>query len=331
MADQRAQLSMFFTDDGFGFVERKPGSLEIENFGEVKLNKGTIKNGYIKEPEILLEKIKSVFKSFKIKAKSVKMVINEQNTILRQLMIPKKDLGSMTIGEYVRSQLGKTIHFPFKTPALDFHVLDENIDAYQVIVFIADESLLHDYHDIFDAMGMTEAFFDLPQLALYKMYYKDDEYVQPVEEEVKEQPVVKLGRRSVNKKIKQEDLGAMEGLMIVTLYDSLISLIVFDKEYPVFSLLEEFDGLENYYDVVESYVSRISNYYKFNMHGGKKAIKQTVFFNFTNKLTDEVIKDELGRRLEDQDYHVFDLEKKSSYYKQILPRGCYMALATNFE
>ena len=52
------EINISINDEGIGFVEKEPGMTEVGNYSEVRLPKGVVKNGYIKEPEILLNKLK---------------------------------------------------------------------------------------------------------------------------------------------------------------------------------------------------------------------------------------------------------------------------------
>ena len=45
------ELNIAINDNVIGFIEKKPGKSEIESYGEVKLPKGVIERGYIKDPD----------------------------------------------------------------------------------------------------------------------------------------------------------------------------------------------------------------------------------------------------------------------------------------
>lgn len=336
MAKNLLELNLSINDEVIGFVEKEPGKTEIESYGEVRLPKGAIKNGYIKEPTILLEKLTSILKSFKIRANTVRWVLNEQNAILREIEIQKADLEKLTVQEYVLSQVGKTIHFPFESPIFNHFIKVAKDDSIIVTLFILDEQMLQDYVDVFDRLKIKEMTYEIPALSLWRLYYVSDE---KEEAEMTGSIVApSLVKRNENGEVEEEEEDdddfyeedLEDGLMIATVYDTLLSLTIFDKKFPVFSMMEDIEKPEYLYDTIDTYVSRISSYYKFNKNQGKKEVTKVVIYNFTTKVTDAMLNEEMNKRIVGVDFEVFDLGKKSKYYKRLLPTGCYIPLAASF-
>lgn len=310
------ELNISINDEGIGFVEKEPGITEIGNYSEIRLPKGVIKNGYIKEPEILLEKLKTIFKNFKIKTKNVRWIISEQNAILRDITIKKDDIQGKSVEDYIKSQIGKTLHFPFKKPIFHHFVKEDVDDHLRVILYILDENMLHDYMDVFDRLRIRNITYEMPALALFRLYYQEDESKD-------EEGSVRKRTTDIN----EDDL--IDGLMVYQMFDSMFSLSVFEKEYPVFSLMDDVEDPAKLYETTEQYISRIANYYKFNLNDGKKQINKIVIFNLTSNKTNDDLLTELDVRLKGFNYEVFDMAKKSDYYQKVLPTSCYVALAAS--
>lgn len=310
------EINISINDEGIGFVEKEPGMTEVSNYSEVRLPKGVVKNGYIKEPEILLNKLKTIFKNFKIKTKNVRWIISEQNAILRDITINKDDIQGKSVEEYIKGQIGKTIHFPFKKPIFHHFVKEDDEEKLRIILYILDENMLHDYLDVFDRLKIRNVTYEMPALALFRLLYQDDE--EKSEDGI---PV----KRSCD--IDEEKL--IDGLMVFQMFDSMFSLTVFEKEYPVFALMDDMDDTSKLYETTEQYISRIANYYKFNLTGGKKQINKIVIFNLTSNKTNEDVQTELDVRLKGMNYEIFEMEKKSEYYSKILPTSCYVALGSS--
>lgn len=310
------ELNISINDEGIGFVEKEPGMTEIGNYSEIRLPKGVIKNGYIKEPEILLEKMKTIFKNFKIKSKNVRWIISEQNAILRDITIAKADLAGKSVEDYIKSQIGKTIHFPFKRPVFQHYVKEDTDETIRIILYILDENMLHDYLDVFERLHMRNVTYEMPALALWRLYYQDNEVSG--DDNTKR-------RKSTD--IHEEDL--VDGLMIFQMFNSMFSITVFEKEYPVFSLMDDIEDGSKLYETTEQYISRIANYYKFNISDGKRSIQKIVVFNLTSSKTNEDVQNELDVRLKGMNYEVFKMSQKSEYYEKILPTSCYAALAAS--
>ena len=69
--------------------------------------------------------------------------------------------------------------------------------------------------------------------------------------------------------------------MLVSLYDRTITIKIVEDNVPIFSVTEEAeDSSQQYFDVLENYVERIINFYRFNINKGEKSIENIVFYNF---------------------------------------------------
>lgn len=317
------ELNLAITDDSISFVEKEPGIKEIESYGEVKLPRGVIKNGYIKDPEVLLQKLKTIYKSFKIKSKDVRWVISESNVILREIEIDKSELEKQTIDDYVLSQVGKTIHFPFKNPVFKTFIKNQTDDTLIVTLYVVDENLIQDYYDVFDRLGVKHVSYEVPDLALFRLYYEKDEGRNEDEDEL-----ITLESPLFEDEETNDDEFLM-GLMFVLVYESKLSVTIFDKEFPVMSMAEDFDSPDQVFDLIDQYISRISNYYRYNRNQGKQTINKAVIFNLTSIINDDMMSTEMQSRLKGTNYEVFDLGVKSQYYKRLLNGGCYIPLAAS--
>ena len=340
------ELNLAINDSVIGFIEKKPGKSEIESYGEVKLPKGVIERGYIKDPNTLVEKIESIYTSFRIEAKTVRWVLNEQNAILRELEIEKGELQTKTIEEYIKSQVGKTIHFPYEAPIFNHFIKTATDDTLIVILIIMDEKMVNDYLDVFEKLKMKDITYEIPMLALFRLFYTEDEG-----EEVKPTNVAQVELSSQLQTVETQknyaaDLEGVEGeiedemdeegdlidgLMLVTLYDNFFTLTIFSYIYPTLFIMEDLDSDDKYQtiDKIDNFISRIANYYKYNKNGGKKGVRSCVCFNLSN-IDDTELQEEMSNRTLGMPFEVFDLGTKSQYYKRLLPKGCYIPLAASF-
>ncbi len=343
------ELNIAINDNVVGFIEKKPGRSEIESYGEVKLPKGVIERGYIKDPNTLVEKIESIYTSFRIEAKTVRWVLNEQNAILREIEIEKGELQTKTIEEYIQSQVGKTIHFPFEAPIFNHFIKTATDDTLIVILIIMDEKMVNDYLDVFEKLKMKDITYEIPMLALFRLFYTEDEgeevkptnlaqvqlssQLQTAKEEQKDYSGNLEGVESedAEEEIMDEEGDLIDGLMLVTLYDNFFTLTIFSYIYPTLFVMEDLESDDKYQtiDKLDNFVSRIANYYKYNKNGGKKGVRSCVCFNLSN-IDDTELADEMANRTLGMPFEVFDLGTKSQYYKRLLPKGCYIPLAASF-
>ena len=96
--------------------------------------------------------------------------------------------------------------------------------------------------------------------------------------------------------------------MLVSIYEGMFSLQIVEEHIPIFNLIEEIDGgLEEYDMIIENFVERIANYYKYNMRKGKADIKNVIFFNFNPDLTVFQIQQGLCAKLKSYQARVCDI------------------------
>lgn len=277
------------------FVESN--NLDTSLFDSIDLPEGVVVNGYIKEPEILYQLLLDNFKEHKIKLRSINILIHDQNLLIRNLTIAKSDLQKKSIEQYVLDQTDKKIYFPFETAALSHFIQKEDEENVKALALITDENLLHDYYDVFEKLGAKEVTFDLPALSLYELY--------------KENTITKATQ-----------------IMLVTLYNKLVAMQIFVNDIPIFQMIEECDGSNRDPQLIlENYIERIANYYKYNMTKGALSIEDVVIFNLADHFEDEDIKKGVVKNLKDFNTSLYDFKGINSLEKA-LPKGCYLPYAS---
>ncbi len=295
MFKKSSDYSVFFTDDYVSFFELAP-FLDQSRYGFIKLDSGIIENGYIKEPEALLKLMQHMFKSNNIKPRKITLVIHDQNVLIRDIKIPKEKLAKKSITEYIQEQQGKTLLLPFSESTISHVIRHENETEIRVIALIMDANLLHDYCDVFDRLNVKEVRFEVPSLPLYEQYLE--------KHNLKESTT-----------------------MLVSIYEGMFSLQIVEDHIPIFSLIEEVDGgLEEYDMIIENFVERIANYYKYNLRKGKTGIKNVLFFNFNPDLSILQLQHGLCAKLANYQAKICDMYLEDPMVK-ILPFECMIPYA----
>jgi hypothetical protein len=295
MFTKSSDFSVFFTDDYVSFFELTP-FLDQSRYGFIKLDSGIIENGYIKEPEALLNTMQQLFKQNEIKPRKISHIIHDQNILIRDIKIIKEQLGKRTVDEYIKEQQGKTLLLPFTESSISHIVRYENEVEIRVIAIIIDANLLHDYNDIFDRLKAKEVKFEVSSLPLYEQYLE------------------KGGFKASNS-------------MLVTIYEGMFSLQIVEEHIPIFNLIEEIDGgIEEYDMIVENFVERIANYYKYNLRKGKAEIQSLIFFNFNPDLSTFQIEQGLCSKLREYKAKVCSLYIEDPLAK-VLPFECMLPYA----
>ncbi|MBN2504421.1 MAG: hypothetical protein JXB20_03655 [Bacilli bacterium] len=272
MARLRNELSVFMTDDGIGlFYSADDKKQPIKLKETIELVPGVIENGALVDPEVLYHLFRDWLKTHKFHLKKVRFVLNEENVLVRELRIEKQELQKTTLSEYLEAQKGKTLHFPFAEAVIHHQIIGEDENQIAVVAFITNASLLHDYLDVFERLGSRSVSYDLPSLALSRHYASSKKAIS-------------------------------DNYMSVIVYDRHISIHIFEKDAPVFAMIEECDGLGPAAgQKIEDYVERIANYYRYNLRKGTTEVKKVVFFNLSKKHDDKSFKKALSSILTDFD------------------------------
>ena len=303
----KISINCFFTDNEFSFIEKPDGyNMKKLKYSSVKLPKGTIENGIIYKEETLLKIIRDTFKLFKIKSRRVNLVIHEELFTFRKIEVPIIYKPS-EIGEYIESQIGKTIMIPFDDMKMDYIIHKKSEDHYEVIMFYAPKQELKSYLDLFYGMNMQVVRTDIPPLSLHRLYYY--------------------------RKYEDSDVKFDTDIMFVAIFDETYSIYIFDEEIPVFSLVQNLNVMdidsEKYMTLLDQEIGKISNYYKFNINAGERSIKKLVLFNMSNLFTN----DELNEYFYEEEAlvptEVFNMKTISKIVDTLIDRECYIPLAAS--
>jgi len=299
MRKNKNPLSLFITDNGaalFGGKLKKDTGSTV--YGQISFPKNIIDNGYIKEPEILLNKLKEMWKEYDIKPKFIRLVIQDQNVLVREFEVSKSDLEKSSIDDYLYNQIGKSFHVPFAKPIISYQIADENPFRYIFTLYIADENLLNDYYDVIECLGVKDVIFDLAISALMEL---------------------------VTDEIKLKD----ENALIVSLYDRLFSLQIIEKNRLIFGVIEECDGKqESFLEMVSNYIERIANYYQYNLRKGKDKITKTIVFNLNDYLDSLEVKTKIFDDLKYLNIKLFHSDIIDGIFEN-LPKGSLVAYGSN--
>lgn len=297
---RNVETNIFIADQSIGFFQYQPKSTYESKFGTLPISSGIIENGYIKDPEGLLLELKTLFSNFKIKPKRVRMVIHDQNVLIRQIEIDKKTLGEQKVDDYIKAEKGKSIQFPFEHAAVTHMVREETEELIKVIAIIADEDLLQDYYDVFDRLKVKQVRYDLSSSALYHTYLKN----------------------------KREDF--KDG-MFVSLYDGFLSIQIIENKMPIFSMTEEYTGKNHeVYDLAENFIERIANYYRYNMRKNMRSIKRIVIYDFAESLNREELQEKVADELKEFEVEIFDSIKENPVLKD-MPKLSLIAFASGIS
>ncbi len=303
----RSTLNIFFTDRDVSFIEKPDGyTMKKMKYSSVPLEAGIIENGVIYREERLLKILKDTFKLFKIRARQVSLVVHEELFTFRKIEVPIIYKPN-EIGDYIMEQMQKTIMVPFDDMKMDYVIHKKNEDHYEVIMFYAPKSELKTYINLFHHMNMQVIRTDIPPLAMHRLYYF--------------------------RKHEEPDLEFDKDIMFVTVYDNTYSLYIFDEEIPLFSLVQNAQSKaledEKYLELIDSEISKIANYYKYNLYGGDRDINHIVMYNLSSKYSDEALHEYFVEEASMFNTKIFDMKNVSKIVDTLIDRDCYIPLASS--
>ena len=303
----RVSINCFFTDNEFSFIEKPDGyNMKKLKYSSVKLPPGTIENGIIYKEEKLIKVIKDTFKLFKIKARRVNLIIHEELFTFRKIDVPII-YKPTEIGDFIESQIGKTIMIPFDNMKMDYIIHKKTEDHYEVIMFYAPKHELKSYVDMFYEMNMQVVRTDIPPLSLHRLYYY--------------------------RKYEDSDVKFHTDIMFVAAFDDTYSLYIFDEEIPIFSLVQNLNiadmDSKKYMEVLDQEISKISNYYKFNINAGDRSIQRLVIFNMSSKFSNEELHNYFYEEGALMKTEIFNMKTISKIVDTLIDRECYIPLAAS--
>ncbi len=303
----RTTLNIFFTDKEVSFIEKPDGyTMKRLKYSSVELPAGVIENGVIYRDEKLLKILKDTFKLFKIRSRTVNLVVHEELFTFRKIEVPIIYKPN-EIGDYIEQQMQKTIMVPFEDMKMDYVIHSKSEDHYEVIMFYAPKHELKTYVQLFYQMNMQVTRTDIPPLALHRLYYYP--------------------------KHENPDLEFDNDIMFIPVFNETYSLYIFDEEIPVFSLVQNVQAKnlspDRYLDVIDTEIVKIANYYKYNLHNGDRNIQKVVIFNMSSIFSNEDLEEYFVEEGSLLNTEIFSMKRVSKVVDTLIDRDCYIPLAAS--
>lgn len=242
MSKRNYTTSIFVTDRNIGIFAYNKKDEKKNKFANEAIPEGIVEYGYIKQPFKFLNHIKKAFKKLNFKPNKVNWIIQDQNILIRELVIDKKDLKTNDIITYLENQVNISLFFPFNEATFAYKVKSDLEDKITLSVFISDKNLVDDYLDVFDKFGIKITKFNIISSVISVLY-------------------------------KDNAKNSSENSMVVIAYDNNITINIIESEYTIFGMNDECDlSTASACVRIEEYIERIANYYQFNLRKGRQKI-----------------------------------------------------------
>ncbi|PLS16861.1 pilus assembly protein PilM [Bacillus sp. M6-12] len=171
-------VNLSIKDHAIRYVEMKQTNPPIiSKCGEYYLPSGIIKDGRIVDFETLSTILEQQIDEWKIQKRSVRFLVPDPFIVIRKVQIPL-DVKDDEIKGYLYLELGTSIHLPFEEPVFDAVVLGESDGKKELLLFAAPEEIIMDYNMLLEDCRLTPVAADISSLALYRLYYRNDQAVR---------------------------------------------------------------------------------------------------------------------------------------------------------
>lgn len=146
----------------------KPG---LVNLGSVDLPQGAVMDGSIKEPDVVSNAIKKLWRETGIKTKDVLLGLNNQYVVVRVTNMPKSDPDQRD--KTIRYQAQEYLPVPVNSVELDYLVIDDDIpgqpNQMKVMLVAGGKHMILEHIAVIRKAGLRVMDIDVSALALTKI------------------------------------------------------------------------------------------------------------------------------------------------------------------
>ncbi|GGH86055.1 type IV pilus assembly protein PilM [Pullulanibacillus pueri] len=247
----QARYSLVIKDHIIRFVELRKNTLKgIRTMHERRLPNGIIENGNIVDKTRLEDILKHFIKKRKLKGKKIFIIVPDAFVVVRKIEIPGH-LSADDIRSYLFMEIGHSIHLPFNNPVFDVHVLGQEEEHTEILLFAAPEETVKEYVDLLESCGTKPVAAEISSLSLYRLY-------------------------------KQLDLAMDESSMFIQYDTDGINVSIFKAHLPLFIRQIPKDTKEPTMEMRDSYteilaeIERMMNFYQFTLNNGEDAVQKVI-------------------------------------------------------
>jgi len=152
-------------------LRRRKSDYELLNFGLMPLPPNTITADRIVEPETVIQAIRNLISSERVKTKQVALAVSGPSVVIKKIMLPlmsEEELATSIYGE-----VEQYIPYNVEEVNLDYFVLpydDQETDQMQVIFVAVKSEKIQEYTDIILEAGLNPAVIDVDVFAIENSY-----------------------------------------------------------------------------------------------------------------------------------------------------------------
>jgi type IV pilus assembly protein PilM len=144
----------------------------LNNFVQMPLTKGVIKDGLLIDQEKLTQTIKELFKNTSLKRKGIVTSLSGHSVIVKKVTLPVTDKEELR--EFLNDEVGKYLPFDnMEEVNFDFQVLGENAfnpNQTDIMIVAAKKEIVYSFTDAIKNAGLSVEIMDVDSFALETMY-----------------------------------------------------------------------------------------------------------------------------------------------------------------
>jgi hypothetical protein len=166
----RSFVSLCFTDESIDLVLLNSSKRRAVKCLSLPLPPGLISRNEVQDQNSLSAMLKEIWKKFRVKEKSVGIVIPESSTFTKTLSLPKLDADELN--EAVIWEIQNYLPMDLKDMVLDWQIIKNFEDTCQVFVVAIERGVLESYINAVAKADLFPLIVDTPSLSLVRVSKK---------------------------------------------------------------------------------------------------------------------------------------------------------------
>ncbi len=186
-----------------GEVVEKRGQRMLKKFGMIDLPQGAIVEGRIKEPQVVVDKVKELVKNLKITESNVATSVSGYSVIIKKIVVGKAS--DEELQETIQYEAEQYIPFDVEDVNIDFEILGDhetNPNQMNVMLVAAKKEIIDEYIDLFEMADLNPCVIDVDVFTLENIF--EECYLH----EDKSVALIDIGANKLNVNIVKNNVSA---------------------------------------------------------------------------------------------------------------------------
>jgi len=160
-------------------LDQTKSGLILKDLGLINLPPGAVVEGTVQEKEVVINAIKKLLNSLKIKAKNVATSISGYSVIIKKINLPQQVREELA--ENIEVEAEQFIPFDISEVNIDFQILGQSAgqeDQMEVILVAAKKEVIDNYIELLVEAGLVPTIIDVDVFALQNAFTRNYPEIQ---------------------------------------------------------------------------------------------------------------------------------------------------------